>query len=94
MPTVMSMHWPEVTSEQYNQARKEVDWEGNRPHGAKFHVAWVATDGLRVLDLWNSQKDFEQFVQTRLMPVLEKIGVQGQPRVEFAEAESVFAPDV
>ena len=37
MPTVMLMHWPEVSREQYERARREVDWEGDVPRGAKFH---------------------------------------------------------
>jgi hypothetical protein len=94
MATVMMMHWPEVSKEQYEKARKEVNWEGNVPNGAKFHVAWFGQDGLRVLDLWESQQEFERFVEQRLMPAVQKIGIQGQPKVEFAEAHAIFAPNV
>jgi hypothetical protein len=94
MATVMLMHWPEVSLNQYEQARKEVNWEGNTPRGAKFHVSWMAADGFHVLDLWESQADFERFTQERLMPTVQKIGIQGQPKVEFYEANSVFAPNV
>jgi len=38
MATVMLMHWPEVSLDQYEQARKEVNWEGDTPKGAKFDV--------------------------------------------------------
>ena len=37
MATVMLMHWPEVTKEQYEQARSEVKWETDTPKGAKYH---------------------------------------------------------
>lgn len=94
MATVMTMHWPEVTREQYETARREINWEGDVPDGAKFHVAWFAPDGFRVLDLWDSQAQFEAFVQQRLMPGVQKIGIQGQPQVSFSEATAVFAPNV
>jgi hypothetical protein len=94
MATVMLMHWPEVTKDLYEQARKEINWEGDVPKGAKFHVAWMGEDGFHVLDIWESQKDFEQFVQERLMPGVQKIGIQGQPDVKFAETIAVFAPNV
>ena len=61
MATVMSMHWPEITKQQYEQVRGDVKWESNVPDGAKFHVAWFASDGLHVLDLWDSKADFERF---------------------------------
>jgi len=94
MATVMLMHWPEVSLDQYEQARKEINWEGNVPKGAKFHVAWMAKDGFHVLDLWESREDFEKFVQERLMPGVQKIGIEGEPKVEFEEAQAIFAPNV
>jgi hypothetical protein len=36
MATVMLMHWPEVTKEQYEQVRNDVRWETDIPAGAKF----------------------------------------------------------
>lgn len=90
----MIMHWPEASAEQYQAARKEINWEGNVPKGAKFHVSWTEDDGLHVIDLWDSHADFERFVQERLMPGVQKIGIQGQPKVSFAEPLSVFAPDL
>ena len=94
MATVMLMHWPEVSKEEYEQARSEVGWETDTPDGAKFHVSWFGDDGLHVLDLWDSQAQFEAFVQTRLMPAVQKIGIQGQPQVQYAEAHAIFAPNV
>jgi hypothetical protein len=94
MATVMNMHWPEVTKEQYERVRQEVNWEGDVPAGAKFHVAWFADDGFRVLDIWESQSAFETFAQERLMPGVQKVGVQGQPRVQFGEVHATFAPDI
>ena len=93
MATVMNMHWPEVTREQYENVRRDVNWEGDVPNGAKFHVAWFGDDGLRVLDLWESQQDFENFVAQRLTPGVQKAGIQGQPRIEFAPAVAIFAPN-
>lgn len=94
MATVMLMHWPEVTKEQYEQVRKSVKWEENPPDGAKFHTAWMAGDGFHVLDLWESQDQFNKFVQDRLSPGVAAAGIGGQPKVEFAETLSIFAPNV
>ena len=94
MATVMLMHWPEVTKEQYEAARSEVNWEGDVAKGGKFHVSWFGKDGLHVLDLWDSPQDFQRFVETRLGPVTAKLGIKTQPKVEFAETHRIFAPDV
>jgi len=94
MATVMNMHWPEVSKEQYEAARREVNWEGEAPTGAKFHVSWFADDGFHVLDIWDSEQDFHNFVQTRLGPGVAKVGIQGEPKVSFAAAHAIFAPNV
>jgi hypothetical protein len=94
MAVVMLMHWPEVSKAQYEQARKEINWEDKAPRGAKFHVAWFGEDGFHVLDLWESREDFEQFMEQRAMPILRMISTQGHPKVQFAEAHAVFAPNI
>ena len=94
MATVMLMHWPEASKEQYEEARRAVNWEGDVPNGAKFHVSWFGDDGLHVLDLWDSRENFETFVQQRLMPAVQRIGIQGEPRIEYATSHAIFAPNV
>jgi len=94
MAVVMSMHWPEANLDQYEQARKEVDWERQVPAGALFHVAFLADDGFRVIDLWESPEAFQQFLETRLGPAIQRIGIQGQPNVSFAPAHRIFNANV
>ena len=94
MATVMMMHWPEVTPEKYEQVRRDVNWEGSAPQGAKFHVAWFGNDGFHVLDLWDSADDFNRFVEQRLRAGVEKANITSQPQVQFAEAHAIFAPNV
>jgi len=93
MATVMVMHWPEVTREQYEQAREKVGWERDVPPGARLHVAWFDDDGFRVVDVWESAELFQNFVAGRLMPAVQQIGIHGQPKVEFREAVGVFVPN-
>jgi hypothetical protein len=93
MPTVMTMHWSEVSKEQYDRARREVNWEGQPAEGGKFHVAWFGSDGLHVVDVWESPQHFQRFAESRLMPVVQKIGIKSQPKVEFSETHAVFNPE-
>jgi hypothetical protein len=51
MKTVMSMKWDGVTPDQYEQIRKLVNWEGDVPKGAVFHVAAFNNTGIRVTDI-------------------------------------------
>ena len=92
MATVMEMRWPSISRDDYERAREAVDWEGNVPHGAIFHVSWFE-DGLRVLDVWESQQDFERFANERPMPKLQELGIgSDEPDVQFHDAHAYFAP--
>lgn len=93
MAIVMNMRWSGVTKDQYMQALEKVKWETDLPQGAKFHVASFDQGGLLVTDIWESADDFNRFVETRLMPAVQEIGISGQPEVEITDAHRIFAPN-
>jgi hypothetical protein len=73
---------------------KGVRWEQDIPKGARFHVAWFAPDGFRVIDIWESEARFNTFAEQRLMPVIATLGLQTQPAVVFGPAHRMFNPGV
>ena len=89
----MSMKWDGVTPDQYEKVRKSVNWEGNRPKGANFHVACFGNNALRVTDIWDSADDFNNFVQDRLTSGVAQAGIAGQPQVEIFPVHAIYNPD-
>jgi hypothetical protein len=47
---------------------------------------------LHVLDVWESEQAFGTFMQERLQPAIQEIGIQGEPDVKFFPLHGVFAP--
>lgn len=92
MATIMLMHWREATPDQYDAAREKVGWERDVPTGAKLHVSGFTEDGLHVLDVWESEQTFNDFMAQRLAPAIAEIGIEGQPEVKFYPLHGVFAP--
>ena len=90
---MMIMKWNGVTAAQYEQIRKTVNWEGNKPKGAIFHVASLGNNALHVTDIWDSADDFNKFTQERLMPAVMKAGIPGQPVVEMFPVHTTFIAD-
>ena len=62
------------TKDIYEKARKEVNWEGNRPPGIILHAASFDDSGsnIRVADIWESEDQWNNFLNTRLMPYMQK----------------------
>ena len=62
-----------ITKDIYENARKEVNWEGNPPPGVIFHAASFDDSGnIRVADIWESEDQWKNFLTTRLMPYMQK----------------------
>jgi hypothetical protein len=92
MAVVMRMEWPEVTREQYDATLEAVGWEETLPEGAIFHVAFFDEDGFKVVDVWESEADFQRFYEERLAAGIQRVGIEGEPKVTFAPAHRVFQP--
>ena len=48
--------------------------------GLLVHPAGQGPNGFRVVDVWQSEEAFRRFGE-KLMPILEAIGVQGDPEI-------------
>jgi hypothetical protein len=94
MAMAMTLHWPEMTKEQYDQITVETAFMTNPAKGSRFHAAWYDNDGLHVFDIWESPEDFQRFAEEHLGPAAQKIGIQGQPNPQFHELYNVSAPNV
>jgi uncharacterized protein (DUF2384 family) len=78
--------------EAYEMAWRRIDEQGLRhPKGRQSHTAWVVDDVLHVLDVWDSEDDMNDWMQT-LAPILDDSNMElaGQP--EAGEVLQVVRP--
>ena len=61
---------------------KPADWP---VEGLLVHVAGQGPNGFRVVDVWQSEDAFQRF-GAKLMPILQSLGVEGQPEIYPAHA--------
>ena len=94
MAVLMRMDWAELTPAKYDELRKVVDWEGDKPPGGMSHVAAFDDAGAHVNDTWESAEQLQAFLDNRLMPGVQQVGVQGQPQVTVTPAHAVYIPGV
>ncbi|TCO52207.1 hypothetical protein EV646_1011204 [Kribbella antiqua] len=92
MTVMLRVDWPELTAEQYEALRKVVDWEGDTPAGALYHVVSFDESGAHMAEVWASAEDIQQYTDERLMPGVQQVGVAGQPEISISPVHNVFAP--
>jgi hypothetical protein len=80
------------TKEMYETLRKEVDWEHKKAPGGMFHVASFDQSGntIHVADVWESEDQLNEFVKSRLMPVMQKHKMPS-PKTEVYQAYNIDA---
>ena len=88
MPVVAVFESPSLTQERYEESVRKLtggkarlespaDWP---VEGLLAHIAGQGANGFRVVDVWESDDAFSRFGET-LMPILQEIGVEGQPEI-------------
>src|SRR4051794_17110210 len=92
MPVVMNLRWLGVTPSQYDAARGAVGWERDLPAGAIYHVASFDDDGIFVTSVWENAEQFDDFVEKRLTPGAQQVGIVGEPEVSIRTVHAIFAP--
>jgi hypothetical protein len=61
------------------------------PDGLLIHTAGQSEQGWYVYDVWESQEHFQRFVESKLGPALQEIGVGGDnpPQPQFFPIETL-----
>lgn len=88
MPVVAVFESPSFTQERYEESVRRIAGGKNRVEspadwpveGLLAHIAGEGASGFRVVDVWASDDAFRRFGET-LLPVLQEIGVEGEPEV-------------
>jgi hypothetical protein len=92
MAIVINVTWKGMTPERYDEMRKLVDWEGGVPDAMLLHVAAFTDTGMRVTDIWTSEEELRAYVDARLAPVVEQLGLPQEFEMQVLPLHRAFAP--
>jgi hypothetical protein len=92
MPILWLMEWAGITTDQYEELRKAVDWEGNVPEGLHYHVAAFDNRTMVVSEVWESPDHVQPFMDERFLPAVKQLGITSMPKVDLYETHAIFAP--
>ena len=63
----------------YEQVNPKVMPGGQLPDGCQLHIAGPVENGWRVITVWDSDEQFQQFRDEKLIPVMREAG--GESRI-------------
>jgi hypothetical protein len=74
---------PEGSQELYEKVREQLGL-GDAPAGGIFHCAGPSPNGgWRVIEVWESEEDAKRFVEDRLQPAFDALGLPRPPGREM-----------
>lgn len=92
MAVAFKMRFRGATIEQYDQVLELMGFTGGivDADGAIFH--WVAKtdDGILVVDVWESDEQFERFSEEQIGPFSEQVGIPEPPQVSRHEVHNLL----
>ena len=89
MPVAIIMDFPGATLEQYDEVITKMGLDdGSTPPGAVFHWATQTDDGLRVVDVWETQEQFDKFAEEQIGPYSQEAGFPGPPQMTFHDVHN------
>jgi hypothetical protein len=68
-----------ISREQYDQVNAEIQED---PEGLILHTAAEHGDGIRIIDVWESEAAYRRFEEETLMPAMQRAGLdapEGEP---------------
>ena len=93
MAVAIIMDFAGGTLEQYDQIIEKMGLEpgGGTPDGALFHWVTETPDGLRVVDVWETQEQFDKFAEEQIGPYSREVGVTEPPQTTVHQVHNHLA---
>jgi hypothetical protein len=90
---VMTMNVTGLTHEEFRAILDEMGGVEARPEpGIYQHLSHPIETGFRIIEVWESQRGFEEFAERRLKPAITTLGIQRDTRIVFEPLHNWFGP--
>jgi quinol monooxygenase YgiN len=89
---VMTMDVSGLTHKEFRAILNEMGVEARPEPGIYQHVSHPTEDGFRIIEIWESQRGFEEFSERRLKPAITKLGIQRKTTITFRPLHNFFGP--
>ena len=74
MAVVVVNEIPQGNQSFYDEVNPRVMPDGQLPEGCQLHIAGPSSGGWRVITVWDSEEQFQQFRNEKLIPVMNEVG--------------------
>ena len=89
MPVAVILEFDDATLDQYDQVVEKMGFSPGGPAapGGLFHWVTKTDNGFRVVDVWETRDQFDQFAEEKIGPYSQEVGLP-EPEIHFHEVHN------
>jgi hypothetical protein len=92
MSVVTTLDITDMTPEEYRAVLDHMGVETRPAGGIYIHATAAMSFGYRVMELWDRKEGFEEFLERRLAPATQELGIDRQTEITITPLRNLFAP--
>ena len=92
MTVVTTLDVDGLTAPEYRAVMDELGVEERAEPGIYLHLAAPLESGFRIVEIWDHKEGFDRFIEARLAPAGEAVGIQREMVVTVKPLHNFFAP--
>jgi hypothetical protein len=81
-----------LTPTEYRAVLDELGVETRPEGGIYLHLTTPTDVGFRVIEIWDEKAGFDRFVETRLGPASQAVGMERETQIKVTPLHNLFAP--
>jgi hypothetical protein len=92
MSVITTLDITDMTPQEYRAVLDRMGVETRPAGGIYLHLTTAMSFGYRIVELWDRKEGFEQFLNERLAPATQALGIERQTTITVTPLHNLFAP--
>jgi hypothetical protein len=92
MTVVSTLDVSGLTAPEYRAVMDQLGVERRPEGGIYLHLTTPTDVGFRIVEIWDEKENFDRFVENRLVPANEAIGLSRATEITVTPLHNFFAP--
>jgi hypothetical protein len=92
MTVVSTLDVTDLSAPEYRAVMDELGVERRPEGGIYLHLTTPTEFGYRIVEIWDEKENFDRFVERRLAPTNEAIGLNHATEITITPLHNLFAP--
>ena len=92
MTVISTLDVHDLTAGEYRAVMDELGVEQRPESGIYLHLTTPTDFGFRIVEIWDEEGKFDRFVERRLVPANQAIGLDRTTDIKVTPLHNLFAP--